>query len=856
MSLATYARKRNFGKTREPRPAVPRRTGRLFVIQKHDASHLHYDFRLEFGGVLWSWAVPKGPSLNPATKRLAIQVEDHPVDYGHFEGAIPQGEYGGGTVLLWDTGQWTPLDEDPRRAHRQGKLSFSLEGEKLRGAWALTRLRERDGSKPQWLLIKKRDEFARDDGDDVLEKQPLSVKTQRTLEQIAGRGGKPVKAQKPAKSTSTATTRKPARAKAPAKLPASLNPATLRPQLCTLAETAPAGNEWLHEMKFDGYRLLAHRAGSEVKLITRTGLDWTGRFSPVADAIGAIGTANHSFILDGEVCIVDPDGRTSFQKLQNAIKARDFKHMVFFAFDLLALNGVDVRALPLLERKTMLATLLGRTKARAVVRYSDHVIGDGAKVQVDACRHGLEGIVSKLSTAAYQSRRSRTWLKVKCSRRQEFVIVGFTPPEGSRRHFGSLLLAAHNAHGELVYTGKVGTGFDEAGLRDLAARMKPLHRDSSPLHGAPPKDGLRRVTWINATLVAEVAFTEWTDDGRLRHPSFQGLREDKPAKKVRIEMRAEPIQTAHHAHVEVKELPVKSSSEEVGGVTITNASRVLFDDSSVTKGDLARYYELVAPRILPYISDRPISTVRCPAGPADARGCFFQRHPNAAIGDAVKTIQVKGKVGNGEYIWLNSVTSLITLVQFGTIEFHPWGAPNKRLEAPDRLTFDLDPGPNVQFAKIKKAAIDIRDMLQAVDLQSFLLVSGGKGLHVVAPLTWRSAQSSTHRWQLAKSFAHAVALRLSNDHSHSYVSNARKEIRSGKIFIDYLRNSRGATSVAPYSARARPGATVAMPIRWEELADLKSPTQFTIDGIKEHFKHHRADPWSKFFAVRQSLPAQ
>lgn len=834
MSLKQYARKRNFSKTPEPSGKVRVRAGRaklLFVVQKHDATRLHYDFRLELGGVLRSWAVPKGPSLDPAEKRLAVEVEDHPIEYGGFEGVIPYGQYGGGTVMLWDRGTWEALDADAEAALRKGKLAFRLHGARLKGDWTLARMngRARGEKKNNWLLIKKEDAFAARGGTEVVAREIVSVRSKRDLDEIASAGGQ----------------RRKSRAEG-AELPR-----TLKPQLCMLSDVVPSGAGWVHEIKFDGYRLLARIRSGRVELMTRTGKDWTNKFRPIERALSEL--ACNNAIVDGEAVIVDVDGRTHFQALQQAIRERRFADLAFFAFDLLWLDGKDLRASGLLERKEKLKKLLG--KDGRVLRFSDHVEGSGEDVQQQACRLGLEGVVSKRGDAPYVSGRTRSWLKIKCGMRQEFVIVGYTPPEGSRKHFGALLLGAHDAAGKLVYTGKVGTGFSQAALREIGAGLRSIRTDQSALDGKAPRSETRGAVWVKPEMVCEISFTQWTQDRRLRHPVFEGLREDKAVRSVKIEVArtslSEAVESARREDEEGRKArsrqrgrargAVRSDNNVVAGVTITHPERVIYPDCGVTKLDLARYYEKAAERILPFIANRPLSVVRCVRGIGEA--CFFQKHVHETFSAPVRAIRVREKSGSADSIAVDSVAGLVTLVQMGVIEIHPWGATSADLERPDVMTFDLDPGEGVSFERVKAGAWAIREMLKKDGLESFLKTSGGKGLHVQTPLKPFAS------WNETKQYAGDVARRLGAAEPTKYIAIMTRSRRTGRIFIDYLRNGRGATSIAPYSARARAGAPISMPISWGSLDALNSAAEFTVTTAKMTGR----DPWKSFFASARRL---
>ncbi|MFO0859118.1 MAG: DNA ligase D [Phycisphaerales bacterium] len=845
MSLKTYKQKRDFKKTAEPSgaPVSPahQQAGGRFVVQLHDASHLHYDFRLELEGVLKSWAVPKGPPLEPGIKRLAVHVEDHPLEYGNFEGTIPKGQYGGGTVMVWDTGTWVPLDEHPGRSLKKGRLSFRLSGQKLKGEWTLTRMSAKPGEENKnWLLIRK------GPANPKSAVHAKSVLTGRSLEQIAG-------TETPAKTDAA----KPAKASAakPSRTATAL-PRNLSPQLCTLTTSTPPGDQWIHEVKYDGYRLLVEKSGDDIRLLTRTGLDWAAKFPTLAAAARELPC--RTAIVDGEATMLNSAGRPDFQLLQSAIKARSFSSFAFFAFDLLYLNGSDLRKQPLLDRKAALESLLTKLPKRSPIRFSEHFTGGGAEVFRNACGLGLEGVVSKQADAPYISGRTRSWLKIKCTRRQEFIIVGYTRPGAGRSHFGALLLAAHANDSRLTYCGKVGTGFSEASLASLAARMKKLIRSKSPLDASPPAADVAGATWIEPKLVAEIAFTEWTQDHRLRHPSFQGLREDKPAAQVKLE-HEQPLQSlVAKSPAPRRESPKRSkaassrpaadatSASIVSGIPISHPERQVFPELGVTKLEVAEYYRDIAPLMLPHLVRRPLSVLRCVQGIADA--CFFQKHLGETFGPPVLSIPVRESKGTGQYLAIDSVEGLVTLIQMGVLEIHPWGSTQDTLEKPDLIVFDLDPGPGVTWKAVKTGALDVKAALEARGLSTFLKTSGGKGLHVVAPLRPKSD------WDEVKAFTKLVATQLAEEHPDRYTAIMSKSRRQGKIFIDYLRNGRGATSVAPYSVRARAAGGVSMPLDWKDLARLRSADQFTIDNARQHLARRRSDPWARFRAAASTLP--
>ncbi|MEX2168668.1 MAG: DNA ligase D [Pirellulales bacterium] len=864
MGLQEYKRKRDFHKTPEPLGTnAAANAERQFVVQKHAASRLHYDFRLELDGVLKSWAVPKGPSLDPGVKALAVQVEDHPLDYGDFEGVIPEGEYGGGTVMVWDRGTWQP-EGDAEKGFKQGKLKFQLFGEKLRGSWALVRMSGRAGDDGKnWLLIKHRDKDARPDAKtDILARKPRSVVSGRTMDAIAAdadrvwsNNGKPAP-KKPnngkGKFTDLAKYLNGLDGARQAK-----QPTKLQPQLCTLAATVPAGEQWLHELKFDGYRILAFIERGNVRLVTRQGNDWTARLKPVADALHKLSIENA--ILDGEVVALNQDGIADFQRLQNSLKRKDYDALVYYLFDVPHCEGFDLTETRLIERKAVLARLVPSNRANQNdrLRYSDHIRGQGEHIWQQACNGELEGIVSKLADSGYQSARSRNWLKIKCLKRQEFVIGGFTKPSGSRLGFGALLLGFYQG-GYLVYCGRVGTGFTQQSLRQLKAELQQRVADKPPFANPPTGASRRGVTWVRPELVGEVAFTEWTDDGILRHPSFYGLREDKSPQHVgREKPRAVGTSPKRNNGTPGGKTMNKSTSAsrrrsgtanndaEVAGVRISHPDRVLYAEQKLTKLDLAKYYERVADWILPHVSGRPLTLVRCPTGPEGE--CFYQKHLTVSLPGTVRGVAIKEKGQASEYVVIDDLPGLISLVQMGVLEIHPWPARADAVEKPDRLVFDLDPGDGVGWKEIIQGASDVRDYLQGFGLESFLRTSGGKGLHVVAPLSRRNS------WEQHKEFAKGVADALVRQFPGRYVATLSKAKRRGKVFIDYLRNQRGATAIASYSTRARSGAPVATPLAWDELSARIKADTYLVRNLPKRLDSLKADPWRTFFTTRQSI---
>ena len=812
-SLDLYRAKRDFARTAEPAGAEFPTAGNGFVVQKHAASRLHYDFRLELDGVLVSWAVTRGPSANPDDKRLAVRTEDHPLDYARFEGLIPKGEYGGGTVMLWDNGTWEPIaGKNPRKTLPEGHLHFILHGRRMQGEWVLFRLKPRGKERGEnWILRKVSDAFA-GGSDDLVSHHLTSIDSGRTMEEIAA--GKPISQRKVAKAKATA------RGNAKGDVPPPFQPV----QLATLVDHVPAGSHWLHELKYDGYRTLLAIGGGNGRAYTRSGLDWSDRCAGlIADATKLDAS---SALIDGEAVVILADGRTSFQGLQAALKDDPGK-IDYMAFDLLALNGEDLTGRPLLERKAMLATLLGDGAGH--IRYSDHIIGRGEQLFERFCGAGLEGVISKRGDARYSGSRSSGWVKTKCTRRQEFVIVGWLPSD-KQRGFRSLLLAVHDK-GTLRFAGKVGTGFSADEMERLLALMAPLARKTPTVEA--PRAAVRNAHWIKPKLVAEVAFAEFTDEGVLRHSSYLGLREDKKPEAVVLEVEA-PVEQA-------------TQPAATNGVKISNRDRVIFPEGKLTKGELADYYEAVADIMLPWAGSRPISLVRCPQG--RDKKCFFQKHDAGSFGDDVKQVGILEKDGHEEpYLFVDTPAGLLTCVQMGTIEFHGWGARIEDVEKPDRLVFDLDPDEGLAFKDVVSAAFHLQDMLVQMGLVTFPMMTGGKGVHVIAPLT------PSAEWPQVKDFAHRFATALSQADPDRFTAALAKAKRTGKIFIDYLRNQRGATAVMPYSARSRPFAPIAVPLSWEELRTLDGPDQWHIGDAGEMLKRAASKDLAHWGRADQILP--
>lgn len=773
--LTRYHAIRDFDRTPEPSDAgVASTHGLRFSVQKHAATRLHYDLRLEWDGALLSWAVTRGPSLNPADKRLAVRTEDHPLSYLDFEGLIPEG-YGAGNVMLWDLGWWQPLG-DMRDNLAAGMIKFRVLSHRMSGAWMLVRMKGKTAQDPKrenWLLVKEKDS-AFNSADDVTETYLTSVATGRSIDEIG--------ADDPAK--------KPQLGK---------RPSFTKPQLASLRDEVPEGADWWYEPKHDGYRAMVCLGQGGPRLFTRNGHDWTEKFGVLSSYLSDLPC--ESAVLDGEV--VSGLGPETFGALQRALKWNG--PLAIYAFDLLHLNGRDLKAKPLHERRAQLEDLFANVPRLAPLRLSPVVKTDGARVLQTICEAGGEGIICKRADAPYRGRRTAGWIKVKCGARAEFVIAGYAPSDKKGRPFASLVMASRE-DGVLVYRGRVGSGFDDASLDELSKRMQGLHSDDCIFHQYPEEEPPDTV-WLKPELVAEVSYTELTDTGKIRHGVFLGLREDKPARKITLQAE-------------------EKSGKRIAGVTVTNAARKIFPDDGVTKGALARYYEAVSERLLETTADRPLSLLRHPAGLSDHG--FFQRHAGDGFPDAIRTVPIPDKDGkSNDYMYVKDAAGLVGAVQMGTIEFHIWGARRDQLERPDRMVFDLDPGPDVRFAQVRQAAVDIRDRLSDLGLKSHAMVTGGKGVHVIVRLR------RTATWETAKIFSHTFAAILSEQEPDRFTSSISKARRTGRIFIDWLRNERGATAVAPFSVRARPGARVAVPVDWDELSALKSADAFDLKSAVE-----------------------
>lgn len=805
--LQEYARKRNFDAS--PEPAGNRRTGKKaahalqYCIQKHDASHLHYDFRLELDGTLKSWAIPKGPSLDPKVRRLAVHVEDHPLDYADFEGHIPEGHYGAGDVIVWDRGVWIP-EEDPHKAYAQGKLRFRLQGEKLSGIWNLFRT-HLAGKKEQWLLIKSDDAQARPQGDyDILQAEPDSVLSERTLI-----------ARKPKAAASKTTSKTTLSGARKAALPDSL-----KPELATLVETPPEG-DWRYEVKFDGYRILARIDGDDVRLFTRNGHDWTAKLPRQAKALGKLGV--QAAWLDGEMVVANEHGVADFQALQNAFdQARD-EQIIYYLFDLPYLNGMDLRTCPLEQRRAVLEKVLEKADDKRL-RFSADFAQSVESLLDSACKMQMEGLIGKRLGSSYLNRRSSDWIKLKCTQRQEFVIVGYTDPKGSREAFGALLLALHDDSGALRYAGKVGSGFNSTTLAHLHQRLTPLEV-AKPQFGKPPTGAeAKGVHWLKPRLLAEVAYAQMTRDGVVRHSVFHGLRDDKPAKAIGLEQ------------------PVKTPARKTSDLHLTHPERIIDASTGTTKRQVAEYYALVAEWILPHLKRRPVALVRAPDGLAGE--LFFQK--NAAQLN-IPGLESHDKAEAGQALMIiDQAQTLLGAVQMNTLELHTWNATAKDFDKPDRLILDLDPDPALPWKAMLEATQLTLALLDELGLQSFLKTSGGKGMHIVVPLTRRAS------WDEVKGFSQAMVQHLAGLFPERLSAVSGPKNRVGRIFIDYLRNGKGATTVCAYSIRARDGLPVSVPIRRQELTELKGANQWNLLNLGERLAEGD-DPWADYGQVRQSI---
>lgn len=896
--LARYRSMRDFHITAEPsgnpktkksaksaKSKAPKEQGLPFVIQKHAASHLHYDFRLGWNGVLKSWAVAKGPSYYTGDRRLAVQVEDHPIEYGGFEGIIPQGQYGGGTVMVWDQGTWEPQPghTDVDEGLRKGSLKFIMHGTKMKGRWTLVRMggKAANERKPNWLLIKEHDEFERGSDDPCITVEaPDSVVTGRSLEQIAHsedhvwnskqtakgnawyRQHATAADEKASAATSAeakkASSRKPANRKSFDSIlkdaPKEKLPDFIAPELALLSATPPAGEGWLHELKLDGYRMQARKDGDRVQLLTRTGLDWTHRMKTIAAEVQAL--PMKQALLDGEVVVLAANGTTSFADLQAAFQEGVKKPLTYFIFDLLHLEGHNLRPLPLTKRKDVLASVLN--EPGEFLRYSEHLETSGEEMFQKACDLHGEGIISKRAASHYSSGRSGNWLKLKCIHEQEFVVGGFTLPSDGSHGIGALLLGFYDGK-KLIYAGRAGTGYTQKMRRMLREQLEKFRQPENPFTNSPAEAG-RGAFWVEPRLVAQVNFATWTADNLLRQASFKGLREDKPAEQVgREDPGVAPRQrgsTKRASHAPATSTAAKTLAARKPAPTgiksapirLTHPEKILDVETKLTKQQLADFYWAVAPHMLPHIEDRPLSLVRCPEG--SGKPCFFQKHVNHMLPPGIGSVDVADKQGKVEpYITLSTAEALAGLAQMGVLEVHPWGSRNDDLEHPDRIIIDLDPDTAISWSRLAASANEVRKKLKKIGLESFLKSTGGKGLHVVVPI------SAEYDWTFIKQFAHAFVLQMEKEQPSLYLTKMTKAARKDRIYLDYLRNERGATAVAAFSPRARPGGPVSLPLHWSELDAAERPVVHVADFVSWKSRLSR-DPWKQLFKLRQGITAK
>lgn len=807
--LSKYNQKRNFERTLEPEGETEySEEGLRFVVQHHMARKEHYDLRVEWEGVLLSWAVPKGPSYDTHDKRLAVHVEDHPLEYRNFEGTIPKGEYGGGVVMLWDEGFWEPYG-NVEEGLSKGELKFVLKGRRLKGKWALVRWKAKSGeTKDNWLLLKEKDEYVKTAGG--IAEFTTSIRTGRTMMEIE-------------KGEDEKIMRNPfSRADV---------------QLAKLVRTVPADEDWLYELKYDGYRIMAFVEGNNVRLITRNGNDYIKRFHDVASSLIDL-AAGRAMVLDGEIAITDASGKTDFQALQNYMRNPKGKNLTYIVFDILALDGADLRGRRLTDRKETLEVLMKDAPKR--LYYSRYVRGNGKESFAAACEAGMEGIIGKKADSVYSGTRNGDWIKLKCDKRQEFVIGGYSLSDKKTSGVSSLLLGVYEGE-ELVYAGRAGTGISESDMNMLEEKFENIKRLEAPFRVVPETKPKERITWLEPELVAEIKFAEWTKENLLRQASFKGLRTDKDPGDIKREKAEEETRSPIPKEVE-KQMEGNVNNIIIEGIKITNPDKVMFDDPEITKADIVRYYAEVSERMLPYVSHRILSIVRCPKGISQT--CFYKKHPGPSS-KGVITIPVTNDDGETEdYFYIENVSGLVSEVQMGTLEFHTWGSRADELEKPDMIVFDLDPDEGMDLSRIRQGVLDIKSILVELSLNSYLKTSGGKGYHVVIPL------KPVVSWNTVHDFARSVAEVMEQKWPDRYTSNVRKVKRKGRIFIDWIRNGRGATSVAPYSIRARKGARVSMPIGWDEL-DTVAPDGITMADALSRLAGN--DPWKDFFWNHQML---
>jgi len=830
-SLKAYHAKRDFSVTPEPAGSAGGRSASSdnskalsFVVQKHWATRLHYDFRLELEGTMKSWAVPKGPSFDPNDKRMAVHVEDHPISYNSFEGEIPAGQYGAGKVIIWDKGTWLPL-EDPHKGYRAGKLKFELRGFKLKGHWALVRMRKEENKKQEpWLLIKEKDEYIRSSGEySVVDEMPDSVAEldlPEPSEAPAMPGSGPAKTRSVSmKRTKTALPHNARKADLPH---------TLAPELATLVDEAPVDpEEWIYEIKFDGYRMLSRIEGGEVRLITRNGNDWSHKLPHLIKALGKLKLK--SSWLDGEIAVLDENGIPDFQSLQNAFDSAHTERIIYYLFDVPFYEGYDLRDASLVERRTLLQKLF-EAHPSDEIRFSDVFNASPAEILDSACQLGLEGVIGKRKTSVYVSRRSQDWIKLKCKNRQEFVIGGYTDPKGTRKGIGSLLLGYYDEERKFRYAGNVGAGFNDKTLQDLRAKLDRIASTDSPFVKASGID--KNAHWVEPRLIAEVSFGEWTRGGHIRHSVFHGLRSDKKADVI---VREKPV------HPAAKSAPASTMPKSL---KVTNPDRVIDPSTRFTKIDLIRYYSLVAPLMLPHLARRPVSLVRAPEGVSGE--LFFQKHWEKENMPGVEQLDPSLDPDHPPLLEISTAEGLLSAAQMNVIEFHTWNATRNAIGKPDRITFDLDPGSGVEWPLIQEAAQLVNVFLKELGLKSFLKTSGGKGLHIIVPIR------RLCDWDTVKGFSQAIVQHLAKTIPARFAAKSGPRNRVGKIFIDYLRNGFGATTVSAWSVRARPGLGVSVPLAWEELPSLKSSARWSASNIHERLDKGN-DPWADYEETNQSI---
>jgi bifunctional non-homologous end joining protein LigD len=850
--LREYNRKRDFKITREPSASksaevkkqvrTQKKKKLIFVVQEHHASHLHYDFRLELDGVLKSWAVPKGPSMEPGEKRLAMHVEDHPLAYATFHGTIPKGQYGAGEVYIWDKGTWE-IDGDAHEGLEKGRIEFKLKGKKLKGNWLLVKTHYLPGKNNSWLLIKRHDE----ETEEVSSVKKTKKKTTKKVKKLLLKKGSSENHIAPDVRKSPSK-----KSKSSSKKNSQKNdhwPGFIEPQLPLLVDHPPSETGWFHEMKFDGYRLQAHIKGGVVSLFTRNGHDWTEKFPHIANALKDLDVSDA--IIDGEAVVLDKDGKSNFQLLQNSLSAGTDNTIRLFLFDLMYLNGEDLREKKLEVRKELLHDLI--PKLHSYVKYSDHVKQKGDEFFKLSCKYELEGIVSKEADSSYVSGRGRLWIKAKCSKRQEFIIGGFTEGKGGRTGvMGALLLGVHDK-GKLRYVGKVGTGFNEATLRDMKKKLSHIYQAECPFDLNAPKG--KDVHWVEPEMIVEINFSNWTNEKILRNPVFLGIRTDKKPKNITIEKET-PVEFVEHGSKKKKASTLKKkipktieSEDEIEGeedVTLSHPDKILFRTEKITKEQIAKYYAEVSDYMIPAMGNRPLSLVRCPNG--SEKQCFFQKHPTMGkVPPHLTGFKVKEKNKTETYLALNSYQGLKQLTQLNSFEIHTWNTHFQNLMNPDQIVMDFDPDPDVSFKEVVKAAFTLKKILDKLKLKSFVKLSGGKGIHVHVPF------DPDYTWDEVKSFSKALANQMEATEPDKYLSNMSKKLRKGKIFIDYLRNGFGSTAVAPYSLRSRKISAVALPLEWSELTKIKSSDQFTLKKALDKIRKRKKDPWKGIDKVKQKI---